>query len=73
MNRIDRMNTGGEAEIVYGDGEYHVVRPGAYVTCAVTGNRILLDDLRYWSVDLQEAYESPEASLTRYRQKHPDK
>ncbi len=67
------MNTGGEAEIVYGDGEYHVVRPGAYVTCAVTGNRILLDDLRYWSVDLQEAYESPEASLTRYRQNHPDK
>lgn len=73
MNRIDRPGKSGEAEIVYGDGEFHVVRPGAYVICAVTGNRILIDDLRYWSVDLQEAYESPEASLERYRQVHPGK
>ena len=71
MNRIDNTGNGGEAEVVYGDGEFHVVRPGAYVTCAVTGHRILLDDLRYWSVDLQEAYESPEASLERHQQKYP--
>lgn len=71
MNRFEKMGSNGEAEIVYGDGEYHVVRPGAYVVCAVTGNRILLDDLRYWSVDLQEAYESPEASLKRHQQKYP--
>lgn len=67
------MNSGGEAEIVYGDGEFHVVRPGAYVICAVTGEKIPLDDLRYWSVDLQEAYASPEASLKRSLQKHPRK
>lgn len=71
MNRIDNTGGGGQAEIVYGDGEFHVVRPGAYVICAVTGNRILLDDLRYWNVDLQEAYESPEASLKRHREKFP--
>lgn len=73
MNRMDKMNSGGEAEIVYGDGEFHVVRPGAYVICAVTGEKIPLDDLRYWSVDLQEAYASPEASLKRSLQKHPRK
>jgi hypothetical protein len=72
MNRIDK-NSGGQAEIVYGDGEFHVVRPGAYVICAVTGAQILLDDLRYWNVDLQEAYSSPEASLKRHQEKHPVK
>lgn len=68
MNRIDKIG-GGEAELVYGDGEYHVVRPGAYVTCAVTGVHIPLDELRYWNVDLQEAYATPEASLKRMREK----
>jgi hypothetical protein len=29
------------------------------VLCAVSGERIALDTLRYWSVDLQEAYASP--------------
>lgn len=64
MNRIDNPGSG-EAEIVYGDGEFHVVRPGAYVTCAVTGVRITLDELRYWNVDDQEAYATPEASMKR--------
>jgi hypothetical protein len=72
MNRIDK-NSGGLAEIVYGDGEFHVVRPGAYVICAVTGAQIPLDDLRYWSVDWQEAYASPEASLKRHQEKTPVK
>jgi hypothetical protein len=42
-----------------------VVVPGAYVTCAVTGKRIPLSELRYWSVDRQEAYADVEASLKR--------
>lgn len=67
MNRIDKIG-GGEAELVYGDGEYHVVKPGAYVTCAVTGIHIPLDELRYWNVDLQEPYATPEASLKRMQQ-----
>ena len=64
MNRIDNPG-GGEAEVVYGDDEFHVVHPGAYVTCAVTGVRITLDELRYWNVDYQEAYATPEASMKR--------
>jgi len=33
---------------------------GNLVRCAVTDARIPLDELKYWSVDLQEAYAVPE-------------
>jgi hypothetical protein len=35
------------------------------VRCAVTGDAIPLDELRYWSVARQEAYRSAEISLQR--------
>jgi hypothetical protein len=41
------------------------------VRCAVTGRTIPLDELRYWSVELQEAYADAESSLRRYRETHP--
>jgi hypothetical protein len=66
MNKMDRrVPQPGEAVLDYGDAEFRIIRPGAYVRCAVTGERIELADLRYWSVDLQEAYISPQAVLTR--------
>lgn len=67
LNRTDRPNPmPGEAEVKYLDGDFRVVRPGAFVRCAVTGAAIPLEELRYWSVDLQEAYASPEAVLQRH-------
>jgi hypothetical protein len=42
-----------------------VVRPGAYVVCAVSGEQIMLEALRYWSVARQEAYASPELATRR--------
>jgi hypothetical protein len=36
---------------------------GDHVLCAITGKRIALDDLRYWSVARQEAYADAAASL----------
>ena len=54
---------GGEAKIKYLDGEFEVVMPGNHVICAVTGEKISLSDLRYWSVDRQEAYLDAEASM----------
>jgi hypothetical protein len=51
------------AKVHYLDGTYEVVRPGAYVTCAVTGTRIPLEELRYWSVPRQEAYVDGVAAL----------
>ena len=36
----------GEAEVKYLDGDFRVVRPGAFVRCAVTGVVIPLDATR---------------------------
>ncbi len=64
MNRFERRPViDGEAVLEYLDGEFRVVRHGAFVRCAATGEQIPLEDLRYWSVDRQEAYATPEAVL----------
>ena len=44
-----------------------MIKPGTFVRCAVTGEPILLEALRYWSVDRQEAYATQEAILQRLR------
>ena len=70
LNRYDRSSPmNGEAEVKYLDGDFRVVRPGAFVRCAVTGVPIPLEELKYWSVDLQEAYASPEVVLQRVKEK----
>jgi hypothetical protein len=56
----------GEAQLQYLDGDFRVISPGTYVRCAVTDARIPLDELKYWSVDLQEAYALPTAVLERH-------
>lgn len=70
LNRYDSNRSPGEAEIKYLDGDFRVMRPGAFVRCAVTGVAIPLDELKYWSVARQEAYATPEAVLKRF---HPDR
>jgi hypothetical protein len=67
LNRTDRSSPmAGEAEVKYLDGDFRVVRPGAFVRCAVTGLPIPLEELKYWSVDLQEAYANPDVVLQRH-------
>ena len=57
LNRTDRpAPMPGEAEVKYLDGDFRIVRPGAFVRCAVTGVPIPLEELRYWSVAKQEPY-----------------
>ena len=68
MNRHEKPGSGAEARVQFLDGEYRVLRPGLFVVCAVTGLPIPLEDLRYWSVDRQEPYASPEASMQRITQ-----
>lgn len=51
-----RPLTPGLARVRYMDGDLQVLEPGDFVLCAVTGRKIPLQALRYWSVDLQEAY-----------------
>ncbi|MGA7674665.1 MAG: DUF2093 domain-containing protein [Rhizomicrobium sp.] len=69
MNKMERdLRPEGLAELEYLDGEYRVVKAGSFVTCAVTGVQIPLDALRYWSVELQEAYATAAAALKRFQE-----
>lgn len=64
--------TGGkEAKLRYLDSDYRILAPGTYVRCSVTGKRIDLEDLKYWSVTRQEAYADVKASFSRERQLDP--
>jgi hypothetical protein len=64
MNRFERKpQPAVEADVEYLDGDFRIRRPGAYVRCAATGVAIPLEDLRYWNVERQEAYSSPDAKL----------
>jgi len=60
--------SGHEARLRYLDGDFEIVRAGRYVVCAVTGRKIAVEDLRYWSVDRQEAYIDAEAALVRWKE-----
>jgi hypothetical protein len=50
------------ARLHYMAYSFRMLSPGDHVICAVTGQKILLDDLRYWSIVRQEPYIGPEAS-----------
>jgi hypothetical protein len=70
MNRVDRFfGAQNEARVRYMDGEFQVLSAGDFVRCAVTGQPIALSDLRYWSVDVQEAYASAEIGMQRLIQR----
>jgi hypothetical protein len=69
MNKMERdLRPEGMAELEYLDGEYRVLKAGAFVLCAVTGVHIPLESLRYWSVDLQEAYATADLALRRFQE-----
>jgi hypothetical protein len=51
------------ARVQYLDGTFRLISDGDHVLCAVTGQRIALEELRYWSVARQEAYADARASL----------
>lgn len=55
--------SGREARIHYMAGTFRLLSDGDHVRCAVTGARIPLDALRYWSVARQEPYVDAAASL----------
>ena len=48
-----------EAKLRFRPGSFDVLIEGDYIICAVSKKKIDLQDLRYWSVELQEAYSSP--------------
>jgi len=70
MNKHDPG--GSEAQLRYGDNEITILKQGLFVLCAVSGERIPLDELRYWSVDLQEAYRGPAEATQRWKETHAE-
>jgi hypothetical protein len=53
------------ATLHYGPNGFRVVTAGSHVLCAVTGEQIPLETLRYWSVERQEPYASCEVATRR--------
>ena len=56
------------AKLKYGPNTFEVLKEGNYVICAVSGKKIPLDKLKYWNVDLQEAYLSPKEAQVRFEE-----
>ena len=46
------------AKIKYLPNNFQILEDGDYVECAVSGKKIELEQLTYWSVELQEPYYS---------------
>ena len=54
--------SGRMARVRYLAGTFRLQSDGDHVVCAVTGARIPLHELRYWSVERQEPYADAGAS-----------
>ncbi len=58
MSNRDRI-----ARLHYMPYSFRVLQAGDHVLCAVTGRKIALEDLRYWSIARQEPYANADASV----------
>ena len=56
-----------KAKLIFKHNSFDIVEEGNHVFCAISGKKIFLKDLNYWSVDLQEAYFSPIEANERYK------
>ena len=54
------------AKLKYLPNNFTILEAGDYVICAISGKKILLENLNYWNVENQEPYFSyVEASMKR--------
>jgi hypothetical protein len=51
------------ARLQYLPSTFRMISDGDHVICAITGVAIPLHELRYWSIERQEAYVDAAASL----------
>lgn len=56
-------NSARAARLHYMANGFRVLTPGDHVVCAVTGEKIPIEALRYWSVERQEPYASAEVAM----------
>lgn len=52
-----------EAKLKYLDADFQVLREGDYVRCAVTGDPIRVENLRYWNVGRQVPFKSADVAF----------
>ena len=64
---MNKNSGSGEAKLHYGPNGFRVLRAGQHVFCSASGVPIPLDELRYWSVEYQEAYASAELATERLK------
>lgn len=62
MNRFEGPGAR-PAKIRFLDGDFQILMPGSHVVCAVTGETIPIEELKYWSVARQEPYVDVVASV----------
>ena len=67
MNRFEGPGSR-PAKIRYLDGDFQILMPGSHVVCAVTGEIIPIEELKYWSVARQEPYVDVKASVAAEQQ-----
>tara|TARA_B110000977_G_C10706205_1_gene349379 strand:- start:288 stop:488 length:201 start_codon:yes stop_codon:yes gene_type:complete len=48
-----------KAKLKFKHNSFDIIESGDFVVCAISRKEISLDELTYWSVELQEAYFSP--------------
>ena len=54
------------AKLKYSPNNFSIIEHGDHVICAISGKKILLENLNYWDVEAQEPYFSyVEASIKR--------
>ena len=46
------------AKLKYLPNKFEIIEPGDHVICAISNKKIMLENLNYWNVDLQEPYYS---------------
>ena len=56
------------AKLKFKENNYEIIEPGDHVICAVYKKKILLKNLNYWNVELQEPYYSPVEVKQRYEE-----
>ena len=58
--------TRAKAKLKHLANTFEIIEKGDYVECAISKKKILLENLNYWNVKLQEAYFSPIEAKQRY-------
>ncbi|MDB4339873.1 DUF2093 domain-containing protein [Pelagibacteraceae bacterium] len=56
-----------KAKLIFKHNYFEIEEEGDYVLCAISGKEIMLNNLNYWNVDLQEAYFSPKEANDRFK------